>query len=68
MRDDIQLWRPPLKQPRVVKNEGAPLELFVAKQPWSCAYGCSGTVVGQNRYHNWDCDYWQNEGRDETPF
>lgn len=39
---------------------------------WTCDYGCKSfvwtTSPEPGQYHAYDCPYWQNEGKELTPF
>jgi hypothetical protein len=42
----------------------------LAARGWTCIYGCPGSVevVSDQMQHYWNCPWWSNEGREETPF
>jgi hypothetical protein len=50
--------------------EGGPLGLHGGPSGWQCRYGCAGGMskVDGVAYHHHACQYWQNEGKHETPF
>lgn len=58
-----ELWTP---KPKPASKKVTQEELW--RPPFVCEYGCEGVWIGAQKFHSWDCLYWQKEGKRETPF
>jgi hypothetical protein len=67
---------PALKVPKVTAAVRNPAlvddgsEHHPRSRSWQCRYGCIGFKLADDgvMFHHRDCEYWNREGRNKTPF
>lgn len=65
---DTRKWRLDKHDATAEQLRNGQYPLFIPND-WHCSYECRGIEFPNGKQtHSWNCPYWWNEGKDDTPF